>query len=260
MKPWRDGKKFMGKIKLGKWEFTEEELAQQLLDAAKRGKEAKLNEPRATRVIYDGDTSRLIIELTSRALLGIPVEKIQGLGNASPQIISQVELAPSGDSVHWEALDLDLSLPGLVAGVLGTKAWMIELGRKGGIVQSEAKATAARTNGLKGGRPVIAPTIGHLWIQASPRPDSFAFSQTNIARTSLSKASLSECKTRIRTVEGWFGHVSLPHADLSVRLLGGRAFIEQTMSAVHGFYERGNFVIGHGVEEAANSEELALAA
>jgi hypothetical protein len=41
---------------------------------------------------------------------------------------------------------------GLVAGVFGTRAWMAELGRKGGSVTSEAKASAVRENGKKGGR------------------------------------------------------------------------------------------------------------
>ena len=49
--------------------------------------------------------------------------------------------------------DADFTVAGLVAGVFGTRAWMAELGRKGGSVTSEAKAAAVRENGKKGGRP-----------------------------------------------------------------------------------------------------------
>jgi hypothetical protein len=45
------------------------------------------------------------------------------------------------------------SVTELLAGVLGTKAWMAELGRAGGRVKSAAKSRAARRNGAKGGRP-----------------------------------------------------------------------------------------------------------
>lgn len=40
-----------------------------------------------------------------------------------------------------------------MAGIFGTQAWMQELGRRGGHATSTAKATAARLNGKKGGRP-----------------------------------------------------------------------------------------------------------
>lgn len=58
-----------------------------------------------------------------------------------------------GFGLHWEALDVDLSIPTLMAGSFGTKAWMRELARRAGSVTSPAKAAAARVNGAKGGRP-----------------------------------------------------------------------------------------------------------
>lgn len=35
----------------------------------------------------------------------------------------------------------------------GIRRYLAKIGRKGGLVKSEAKATAVRQNGLKGGRP-----------------------------------------------------------------------------------------------------------
>jgi hypothetical protein len=55
------------------------------------------------------------------------------------------------------ALDVDLSVPGLIAGVFGGGAWMRQLGRqmgkKGGSARTQSKARAARENGKRGGRP-----------------------------------------------------------------------------------------------------------
>ena len=44
----------------------------------------------------------------------------------------------------------DFSIPELVAGIFGPKAWMTELGRKGGKVTSNTKATATRKNESRG--------------------------------------------------------------------------------------------------------------
>ena len=56
----------------------------------------------------------------------------------------------AGYGLHWEALDTDLSLPGLLSGLLGTQAYMA---RRAGRATSFAKAAAAKANGAKGGRP-----------------------------------------------------------------------------------------------------------
>ena len=64
--------------------------------------------------------------------------------------LSQVEILGAGSGLHWEALDADLSIPGLLAGLFETKAY---LAQQAGRAASPAKAAAARANGTKGGRP-----------------------------------------------------------------------------------------------------------
>ena len=64
--------------------------------------------------------------------------------------LAQVEILGTGYGLHWDALDADLSIPGLLAGLFGTKAFMA---RHAGRATSPAKAAAARANGAKGGRP-----------------------------------------------------------------------------------------------------------
>lgn len=61
-----------------------------------------------------------------------------------------MEILGAGYGLHWETLDADFTVGGLLAGVFGTKAYMA---RRAGQTTSPAKAAAARANGAKGGRP-----------------------------------------------------------------------------------------------------------
>jgi hypothetical protein len=111
------------------------------------------NEARAIEAHFDKETRLIVVRLQGGTVLKLPVHKLQGLANASDRDITAVELMPQGAALHWETLDLDLSISGLAAGVFGTRAWMVELGRKGGSATTPAKGAASRINGLKGGRP-----------------------------------------------------------------------------------------------------------
>ena len=78
---------------------------------------------------------------------------------ASDDALAGVVVDGHGFDLHLPALDADLHVPALVAGVLGTRAWMTrELARVAGRATSPAKAAASRSNGAKGGRPrKVAP-------------------------------------------------------------------------------------------------------
>ena len=83
----------------------------------------------------------------------IPISLIPYLKGVAPDDIRAVEVLGRGGGLHWERLDLDLSVPALVSSVFPGREWMAELGRVGGRRSSAAKAAAARKNGRKGGRP-----------------------------------------------------------------------------------------------------------
>jgi len=132
---------------------SEAEILAQLPAAFERGRVAAETEPRARSAAYHAGSGRIAVELTNGCLFAFPADDAQGLRGATPEQLAAVEVLPGGFGLHWEELDADLSVPGLVAGVFGSKSWMRELGRAGGRVQTEAKARAARENGRKGGRP-----------------------------------------------------------------------------------------------------------
>ena len=121
------------------------------IDAAvARGKRARLLEPRARSARYDASSGQVIVELTNGCTFAFPAGLAQGLEGATDEQLAAVEVLGAGYGLHWEELDTDLSIPGLLAGLFGTAAW---IARHAGQATSTAKAAAARINGRKGGRP-----------------------------------------------------------------------------------------------------------
>jgi len=134
-------------------EWIKKELRTNFARASRAGRQAAKTEPRAAHATYNAKDNTLRIELTNGAALTVPVQLIPALKGASVNEVRSVEVLGRGGGLHWEALDVDLSVPGLVSSVFAGPEWMAELGRVGGRRSSAAKAAAARRNGRKGGRP-----------------------------------------------------------------------------------------------------------
>ena len=132
------------------FEFSEEALAAEIAQAeAASAKDG----PRAESVTYNRERNLIEIHLQNGAIFAFPPHLAQGLDTATPEQLDDVWLGGNGQSLHWQSLDADFSLSGLIQGMFGTRHWMAELGRKGGQNTSAAKRQAARENGKKGGRP-----------------------------------------------------------------------------------------------------------
>ena len=157
-------------------ELTDADIAA----ARQRGQESDVSEARAVSVRYDEPSRTLVLTLRGGMTLLIPIHLLQGVAGAAPEHIHEVMLRPRGAGLHWETLDADFSVQGLVAGSFGNTAWMehlraqglldaasearleavahlrnsaTQMGRKGGSRRTPAKAAAAKENGRKGGRP-----------------------------------------------------------------------------------------------------------
>ena len=127
-------------------ELTREQIA----EANARGKAFREANPHALAARYDARADRVIVDLTNGATFAFPPHLVEGLHQASPAEIAEVEVIGAGLGLHWESLDLDYTVPGLVNGVFGTAKWVAA---RAGRASSPAKAAAARENGKKGGRP-----------------------------------------------------------------------------------------------------------
>ena len=116
------------------------------LDAAEAwAREMLRTEPRAVSAFYDRITGRVSIELVNGCTFAFPAQHIEDLNGASDDDLATVEVDGAGFNLHWPSLDADLYVPALVAGIFGTRVWMVrELARAAGQATSPAKAAAAR--------------------------------------------------------------------------------------------------------------------
>ena len=138
-------------------DWIEKELRANFARASRAGRRATNTEPRASRVAYRAQKRALRIELTNGASITLPVRLIPSLKGARSEDIRAVEVLGQGGGLHWERLDVDLSVPGLVSSIFTGTAWLAELGRAGGRRTSAAKTAAARRTGRRGGRPRLRP-------------------------------------------------------------------------------------------------------
>ena len=141
-------------------EWIKKELRANFAKASRAGRQAAKTEPRAASATYRARDEALYVVLTNGAKFIIPVRLIPELQKAPVRDIRKVEVLGRGGGLHWETLDVDISVPGLVTSVFEGPTWLAELGRVGGQRSSAAKAAAARNNGRKGGRPRLRESAG----------------------------------------------------------------------------------------------------
>ncbi|MFK0332282.1 DUF2442 domain-containing protein [Rhizobium sp. NPDC090275] len=128
-------------------EVTDAELAQ----AKQRWEAERAERPIPASVRFDVASERVILDFTNGASFIFPARALQGLEEATVAELAEVELLGE-TGLHWESLDADYAISGLMNGVFGTRSFM-EAQRRGGQSRSPAKAAASRANGAKGGRP-----------------------------------------------------------------------------------------------------------
>jgi hypothetical protein len=95
----------------------------------------------------------LVLRLSDGRRHLIARENVEGLQGATPDQIAHVEILGGGTGLHWPDLDFDLYVPALLQNIYGTKRWMAQLGRRGGMAKSPEKRKSSQLNGRKGGRP-----------------------------------------------------------------------------------------------------------
>ena len=141
----------MASQKLGKWEFTDEEIEQQLKASAKAG-EAEDDRP-ASNIKFSANGKQVTLYFPDDLVLSFPSSDIKELADADPVEIRKGYLTEDGDAIHWDNLDAHYTVIGLLMGRFGPREWMRELAKRGGSKTSAAKKLAAQINGAKGGRP-----------------------------------------------------------------------------------------------------------
>lgn len=118
-------------------------------EATERGERAQAMLPVAVR--FDEASRQIVIDFDNGTTFLVPTERLEGLQGASAAQLNEVELLGE-TGLHWESLDVDFTIEGLMRGLFGTARFM-DAQRRGGRSRSDAKIAASRANGAKGGRP-----------------------------------------------------------------------------------------------------------
>lgn len=122
------------------------------LQAAKaRWADERAGRPIPVTVRFDRATERIVVDFVNGATFLVPARALEGLENATIDELAEVELLGE-TGLHWESLDVDYTIQGLMAGIFGSRTFM-DAQRRGGQSRSPAKVAASRANGAKGGRP-----------------------------------------------------------------------------------------------------------
>ena len=133
--------------------LSEADILAQIPGARAREAQARKQGLRATSARYDRAAERVVLELTNGFLFGFPVRSIPALRTATATQRAVVQVDASGGALRWEALDIDLSVPGLLLSAVSPAERRQHLASLVGKSTSVRKAAAARKNGAKGGRP-----------------------------------------------------------------------------------------------------------
>ncbi len=122
--------------------------------ASQRAEDLEARIPRVTSAHYDRKIGRIVLHLSSKLIVSFSPSDAQGLEDAQPSQLKEIEISPSGFGIHFPAVDADLYVPALLEGFLGSQKWMASrLGQAGGRSRSVGKSAASRANGKLGGRP-----------------------------------------------------------------------------------------------------------
>lgn len=120
-------------------------------DASANGAAERARSPIPASARFDVASGRIVVDFTNGAAFMVPARAIQGLETATDEQLADVELLGE-TGLHWESLDVDFTIAGLMNGIFGNAKFM-EAQRRGGQSRSKAKVEASRANGAKGGRP-----------------------------------------------------------------------------------------------------------
>lgn len=131
-----------------------DDIDRSIAEAKARGRDRLRDEPRAAAARFEAATGLVHVEMTNGCSFAFPARRAQGLETAEPAALAGVEVLGQGIGLRWDALDVDLSVPGLLTGLFGTRAWLDrQRVAHAGAARSQVKSAAARANGAKGGRP-----------------------------------------------------------------------------------------------------------
>jgi Protein of unknown function (DUF2442) len=124
------------------WEAPLDAETEAAIDAALERAKYAPTPAIAVSARFDVATNVLIVGLGNGRRLAIAREDLQGISDASAEDVARVEIVAFGTALHWEKLDVDYSVEGLIDGRTGNAKWMKQLNEQR---RSDAAAALTRT-------------------------------------------------------------------------------------------------------------------
>jgi hypothetical protein len=128
-----------------KWEITDADLAEQITQAQRAGKEMVTRPSAIKSVEYmPAPLRRIGVTLNNGTTFFFPVSLIEKLTDATDEQLAQVAITPLRDALEWESLDVVLNAHGLLSNLLDT-ATPATVKRRRGQRRSAEKTKVAHT-------------------------------------------------------------------------------------------------------------------
>ena len=136
-------------------EHDDQPVTQRVLNQAiDQGRKRNASNIQATTLRFMGDLNAVAVGFSDQTALLLPVANYPELRELSVQELGQIELGFGGKAICLEHRDLHISISGMLSASESLMAVASSLiATRNGRRVSAAKATASKTNGLKGGRP-----------------------------------------------------------------------------------------------------------
>ena len=99
-------------------------------DAVQRGARRRKESSYAVRARFENERRRVIVTLSSQDEFGFYPAQVEGLEEARPKDLAQIEITPSGFGLHFPALDAYVYLPALMRGIKGSPDWLAKRARQ----------------------------------------------------------------------------------------------------------------------------------
>src|SRR6266566_4551904 len=96
----------------------------EFLAATRRAKMMQANNPIAITAHYNKKMNRIIISLSTKVEVMFNPSDVQGLENAKPSQLEEIEITPSGFGLYFPELDEGINVLNLLEGTMGSRKWM----------------------------------------------------------------------------------------------------------------------------------------